>query len=275
MQNHKMRDGKTIPPIGLGTYGMDDTSAELLVSEAIRRGYRLIDTAKNYENESGVGKGVLRSGVDREEIFVISKIPGRDHGYEEAKASIRGSLERMGLDYLDMVLIHWPNPSQGKFVDTWRGLMAARDEGLVKSIGVSNFLPEHINQLVEETGEYPAANEIELNPYYQQESLHQFNDDHAILTISWAPLGNHTDLLGHSVIAKIAEEVQKTPAQVILRWHVQNQLLPIPRTLKEERLEENFAVFSWELSDQQMKEINLLHTGISGFNFDPATHEEM
>lgn len=275
MQDHKMRDGNTIPPIGFGTAGMNNQQAEILVSEAIRRGYRLIDTAVNYENEAGVGKGVLRSGVDREEIFVISKVPGRDHGFEESMASVRGSLERMGLEYLDMVLIHWPNPSQQRFVDTWRGLIQLREEGLVKSIGVSNFLGDYIDELVEVTGEYPAANEIEFNPYYQQKDLRQYNDDHAILTICWAPLGNRTNLLENKTLEQVAEEVDKSPAQVLLRWAVQQQLLPIPSSKNADRLDENLDIFTWELSDDQMKAVDLLNAGISGFNFDPRTHEEM
>lgn len=275
MQNHKLRDGNTIPPLGLGTAGLDEQTAELQVAEAIRRGYRLIDTAVNYENEIGVGKGVLRSGVNRKDIFVISKVPGRDHGFEKTIASVRGSLERMGLDDLDMVLIHWPNPSQNKYVDTWRGLISLRDEGLVKSIGVSNFLPEHIDRLKEETDEYPAANEIELNPYYQQQELHHYNDERAILTIGWAPLGNRTNLLNNPTIAEIAKDLDKSPAQVTLRWAIQKQILPIPRSQKIARLEENFAVFDWELSKDQMRAIDLLDAGITGFDFDPHTHEEM
>lgn len=275
MQHHKMRDGKTIPPLGLGTAGMDDATAEIYVAEALRQGYRLVDTAVNYENEIGVGKGIARSGIDRSEVFVTTKVPGRDHGLAESQDSVRGSLARMGLDYFDLVLIHWPNPSQNKYVDTWRGLIELRNAGLVKSIGVSNFLPEHIDRLIEETGETPAVNQIELNPFYQQEPLQEYNAEHAIITECWAPLGNRTDLLTNSTIAEISHETGKSAAQVILRWEVQKQLLPIPSSTNEKRLAENLAVFTWELSPEHMERLNLLNSGISGFIFDPREHEEM
>ncbi len=275
MQDHKMRDGNTIPPIGLGTYGMKDTDAEMLVSEALRLGYRLIDTAKNYENEAGVGRGVLRSGIDRNDIFVTSKVPGRDHGFDAAIASVKGTLDRMGLRYLDMALIHWPNPSQNRYVDTWRGLISLQEEGIVKTIGVSNFLPEHIDRLVEETGVTPAVNQVELTPYFQQQEVQKYNADHAIITQCWSPLGRGTDLLTNPTITAIAEETGKSPAQVILRWEVQKQLLPIPRSTNLGRMEENLQVFDWELTDEQEEKITLLDSGVSGFNFDPRTHEEM
>ncbi|ORC15559.1 MULTISPECIES: aldo/keto reductase [Rothia] len=274
MQNHILRDGNSIPPLGLGTYPLNDVEAEIAVSEAIVRGYRLIDTAVNYKNEIGVARGVLRSGTPRDEIFVQSKLPGRDHSYEGALRSLEGSLQRMGLDYLDAYLIHWPNPSQGLYVDTWRGLIKAQEEGLVKSIGVSNFLPEHIDRLIEETGVAPAINQIELHPYSQKRDWAAYNLEHAILTQCWSPLGRGTDLLKDAELAAIAAETGKTAGQVILRWEVQKLHVPLPKTGSPDRMEENLAVFDWELTDKQMARLDALEAGL-GRGFDPNTHEEM
>lgn len=275
MQNHTLRDGKTIPPIGFGTANMNDVEAEANVAEALLRGYRLIDTAVNYENEVGVGKAINRSSIDREDIFVTTKVPGRDQGYESTKASLRGSLERMNLDYVDLYLIHWPNPSQGRFVDTWRAMIELQEEGLTKSIGVSNFLPEHIDELVEATGVVPAVNQVECHPLYQQEPQREYNLSQAILTQSWAPLGRKTNLLKMDEVTEIAKTLGKSPAQVVLRWHVQNNLLPIPKSSSASRMDENLDVFEWELSDEQMQTLHLLNSGVSGFGFDPREHEEM
>lgn len=274
MNNHTLRDGNEIPQLGLGTYPMTDAQAEVAVSEAIARGYRLIDTAVNYENETGVGRGVLHSGTDRDDIFVQSKLPGRDHGYEGAMRSIEGTLERMGLDYLDAYLIHWPNPSQNLYVDTWRALIKMQEEGTVKSIGVSNFLPEHIDRLIEETGVTPAINQIELHPYSQKKDWAAYNTDNAILTQCWSPLGRKTDLLKDPALAGVAAEVGKSVAQVVLRWEVQNSYLPIPKSSNTERMEANLDVFNWELTDAQMDTITALEAGV-GRGFDPNTHEEM
>lgn len=274
MQNHTLRDGTSIPPLGLGTYPLNNVDAEVAVSEAIARGYRLIDTAVNYENEVGVARGVLRSGTPRDEIFVQSKLPGRDHGYDAALRSLEGSLSRMGFDYLDAYLIHWPNPSQGLYVDTWRALIKAQEEGLVKTIGVSNFLPEHIDRLIEETGVTPAINQIELHPYSQKQDWAAYNLDHAILTQCWSPLGRKTDLLKDAALETIAAETGKTIAQVILRWEVQKNLVPLPKTSNALRMEENLAVFDWELTDDQVARIDALEAGV-GRGFDPNTHEEM
>lgn len=275
MQNHTLRDGNQIPAIGLGTANMSNTDAETYVSEALTRGYRLIDTAKNYENEEGVGKAINRNSINREDVFITSKVPGRDQGYESTIASAKGSLQAMGLDYLDLYLIHWPNPSQNLYLDTWRAMIKLQEEGLVKSIGVSNFRPEHLDRLIEETGVTPTVNQVELHPYYQQETQVSYHFDHAILTQCWAPLGRKTNLLTDHAITRIANELGKTNAQVILRWHVQKDLLPIPKTTNAGRMDENLDVFDWELSDEHMRDIALIETGVSGFGFDPLTHEEM
>lgn len=274
MQNHTLRDGNSIPPLGLGTYPLNNVEAEVAVSEALARGYRLIDTAANYGNEAGVGRGVLRSGIHRKDIFVQSKLPGRDHGYDQAFRSVEATLSRMGLDYLDAYLIHWPNPSQGLYLETWKALITLQEQGLVSSIGVSNFLPEHINLLIQETGVTPAINQIELHPYSQKRDWANYNRQNAILTQCWSPLGRKTSLLKDTTLAEIARSIGKTPAQVILRWEVQNHHVPLPKSVHTRRMEENLAVFNWELTEQQMATITALEAGV-GRGLDPATHEEM
>lgn len=275
MYTHTLRDGHPIPALGLGTANMSNSQAEIAVSEALRRGYRLFDTAKNYKNEEGVGRAVNRSGTDREEIFVASKVPGRDQGFESTIASCKGSLANMGLDYLDLYLIHWPNPSQDRYLETWQGLIELQKQGLVKSIGVSNFLPEYIDRLVQETGVTPAINQVELNPYFQQEELIAYHFEHAILTQSWAPLGRKTNLLETTTVQEMVQATGRTAAQIVLRWHLQKGLVPIPKTTATSRMDENLNVFGWELEPEHMKELGRLDTHSSGFGLNPKTHEEM
>ncbi|MDO4252828.1 MAG: aldo/keto reductase [Rothia sp. (in: high G+C Gram-positive bacteria)] len=275
MQDHIMRDSNPIPPLGLGTYGLSGSQGEAIIAEAIRAGYRLIDTAVRYENEDAVGRAVNRCGLKRQDIFVTSKVPGADHGTEQAIASIKSSLQRMQLDYLDLVLIHWPNPSQNRYLETWQGLIQAQEEGLTKSIGVSNFLPHHIDLLIEETGHTPVVNQLELNPYHQQKDIQDYNANQAIISQCWAPLGRKTDLLKNETVADLAQEIGRTAAQVILRWHVQQQLLPIPKSSQLERVKHNLDVFTWELDPDQMQLLDQLDRKKSGFGFDPNYHEEM
>ena len=273
--HHVLRDGQRIPQLGFGTYPMDDAEAEALLPEALWQGYRLLDTAVNYGNERGVGQGIRHSGISREDIFLTSKIPGRDHGRESVRRSLEGSLQRLGTDYLDLYLIHWPNPGVDQYVQTWQAMLEARDEGLVRSVGVSNFLPEHLLRLEAETGEMPVVNQVELHPQYQQEALRAFHQEHRILTQAWSPLGRKTDLLQSDWLAEIARRQGRTPAQVVLRWHVQSGIVPIPKSSNPQRMAENIDVFKWELTDEQMERLRMMHTGISGSGFDPAVHEEM
>ena len=275
-RRHTLNDGHQLPQIGMGTYPMDDADAEVSVYEGINRGFRLIDTAVNYGNEIGVGRGIALAGLPRDEIFVATKIPGRDQGDEATvRASVEGSLERLGLDRLDLLLIHWPNPKQDKYVQTFRTMLALREEGVVRSVGVSNFTPAHVDRLIAETGETPAVNQVELNPQYQQEALRAHHHDKRILVQAWSPLGRKTDILEHEWLAEIAGQVNRTPAQVVLRWEIQSAVLPIPKSSNPKRMAENLDVFGWELDDQQMERIRLLHTGLSGSGFDPDEHEEM
>ena len=272
---HVLRDGTEIPQLGLGTYPMDDAEAEALIPEALWRGYRLVDTAVNYGNELGVGRGIKASEITREEIFLTTKLPGRDHGTGSVRRSLEGSLERLGTDYVDLYLIHWPNPSVDRYVESWQTMIELRDQGLITSIGVSNFLPEHLLRLERETGEMPVINQVELHPQYQQELLREFHAEHKIVTEAWSPLGRKTDILQHEWIAEIAREQGRTPAQVILRWHIQSNILPIPKTSNATRMAENLDVFDWDLTDAQMKRLKMLHTGLSGSGFDPNEHEEL
>lgn len=274
-RTHTMRDGRRIPAVGLGTYPMDDAEAEANVAEALMRGYRMVDTAVNYGNETGVGRGIAASGVPRGELFLTTKLPGRDHGTDSVRRSLDGSLRRLGTDHVDLYLIHWPNPSVGRYVETWRTMLELQEEGLVRSVGVSNFTPAHIRRLVSETGTTPAVNQVELHPQYQQERLREFHEEHRIITQAWSPLGRKTDLLQHEWIAQIARRTGRTPAQVVLKWHLQSRAVPIPKTSDSGRMAENLDVFDWELDEAQMDRMRMLHTGISGSGYDPNTHEEM
>lgn len=275
-RRHTLNDGHELPQIGMGTYPMDDADAEVAVAEGIARGFRLIDTAVNYGNETGVGRGLALAGLPRGQVFVTTKIPGRDQGGEAlVRASVEGSLHRLGLDHLDLLLIHWPNPAQDKYVETFRTMLKLREEGIVRSVGVSNFTPAHVDRLMRETGEAPAVNQVELHPQYQQEPLRTHHHEKRILVQAWSPLGRKTDILDHEWLAEIAGQVNRTPAQVILRWEIQSGVLPIPKSSNPKRMAENLDVFGWELDQTQMDRIRLLHTGLSGSGFDPDEHEEM
>jgi 2,5-diketo-D-gluconate reductase A len=269
---HTLNDGTTLPAIGLGTWPMDDGEAEQAVAGALELGYRLVDTATNYRNETGVGRGVARSGVPREEVVVTTKLPGRHHGYEETLASFEESRRRLGLEYVDLYLIHWPLPRVGKYVESWRAMIKLREDGLVRSIGVSNFTPEHIGRLEKETGVLPSVNQIELHPYFPQEELRAHHADKGVLTESWSPLGPGTGLLEDPVVAGIAKTLGVTPGQVVLRWHTQLGAVPIPKSASPERQRANLDVFGFTLEEAQMRAVaERAHRRIGG---DPEVHEE-
>ncbi|MFC4508213.1 MULTISPECIES: aldo/keto reductase [Streptomyces] len=269
---HTLNDGTTLPALGLGTWPMDDTQAEGAVAEALELGYRLVDTATNYRNESGVGRGVARGGVPREEIVVTTKVPGRHHGYEETLASFEESRARLGLDYVDLYLIHWPLPRVGRYVDSWRAMIKLREEGLVRSIGVSNFTPEHIERLEKETGVLPSVNQIELHPMFPQDELRAFHEAKGVLTESWSPLGRGSALLQDPVVVSVSEAFGVTPAQVVLRWHTQLGAVPIPKSSDPDRQRANLDVFGFELGPAQLRAISeRAHRRLGG---DPETHEE-
>ncbi|MBK3642949.1 aldo/keto reductase [Streptomyces sp. MBT33] len=269
---HTLNDGTRLPAVGLGTWPMSDAEAERAVAEALGLGYRLVDTATNYRNESGVGLGIARGGVPREEIVVTTKLPGRDHGYEETLASFEDSRRRLGLEYVDLYLIHWPLPRVDRYVDSWRAMIKLREDGLVRSIGVSNFTPGHIERLEKETGVLPSVNQIELHPLFPQEELRAFHTAKGIVTESWSPLGRGSDLLDDPALVPIAEDLGVTPGQVVLRWHIQLGAVPIPKSSDPGRQRANLDVFGFELDAGQMRAVaDRAHRRLGG---DPEVHEE-
>ncbi|MGW1798724.1 aldo/keto reductase [Streptomyces sp. NPDC001984] len=269
---HTLNDGTRLPDVGLGTWPMDDAQAEQAVRGALGLGYRLVDTATNYRNETGVGRGIAASDVPREEIVVTTKLPGRHHGYEETLASFEESRQRLGLEYVDLYLIHWPLPRVDKYVDSWKAMIKLREDGLVRSIGVSNFTPEHIERLEKETGVLPSVNQIELHPLFPQDELRAFHAVKGIVTESWSPLGRDVALLDDPAIVSTAEALGVTPAQVVLRWHVQLGAVPIPKSADPARQRANLDVFGFELDPGQLAAISdRPHRRLGG---DPKTHEE-
>ena len=266
-------DGNSIPAIGLGTYGLRGDDGIASVAAALQSGYRLLDSALNYENEREVGEGVRRSGVNRAEIVVTTKLPGRHHGYDETFASFNESLANLALDYVDLYLIHWPLPKVNKFVDSWQAMIALREQGLIRSIGVSNFTEEHLTRLIGETGVTPAVNQVELHPEFPQAALRDFHAAHQIVTESWSPLAKGSSLRSSPVITMIAEAHGVTPTQVVLRWHVQLGAVPIPKSGDPERQRENLDVFGFELTDADVEAISSLEKGRL-WGADPNTHEE-
>ncbi|MDR7113518.1 diketogulonate reductase-like aldo/keto reductase [Microbacterium trichothecenolyticum] len=269
-----LNDGAWFPELGLGTYDLRGEEGIAAIVAAIDSGYRLLDTAVNYENEREVGEAVRRSDVDRGTLLVASKIPGRHHGRQEAVDSIKGSLDRLGLDRIDLQLIHWPNPSVGKYVDTWRGLIEARELGLVRSIGVSNFTEGQLTELIEETGVVPSVNQVELHPYFPQAELRAFHATHGIRTESWSPLAKRSELLTEQILTELATIHDVTPTQVVLRWHTQIGSTPIPKSADADRQRENADVFGFTLTDDQLAAISALERGRL-WDGDPNTHEEM
>ncbi|WNI21555.1 aldo/keto reductase [Streptomyces sp. ITFR-16] len=265
-------DGHRIPAVGLGTWPLDDDSAEEAVAGALGLGYRLVDTALNYGNETGTGRGIARSGVPREEVFVTTKVPGRHHGYEKTLASFEESRRNLGLSYVDLYLIHWPLPRVGLYVDTWRALIRLREEGLVRSIGVSNFTAEHLARLEEETGVLPAVNQIEMHPRLPQEELRAVHEAKGIVTESWSPLGRGRDLLADPDVVAVAEAHGVTPGQAVLRWHTQLGAVPIPKSADPGRQRENLDLFGFELTPEELERVSAGPR--ERFGGDPEVHEE-
>lgn len=270
-----LNDGTNLPVTGLGTYGLWGNGGANAVSSGINAGYRLLDTAYNYENEGAVGEGIKRSGVSREELWVTSKLPGRYHNYEKALVAIQESLYRSNLDYFDLYVIHWPLPKQDLYVEAWQALIDAQKWGLVRSIGVSNFLPEHLERIIQETGVTPSINQVELHPFFNQEEQRRVNAEYGIQTQSWSPLAKAADILSNETVRKIAETNNKTIAQVVLRWQYQIGSVSIPRSTSPQRQRENLAIFDFELSEAEMTAIaGLTRPDGRLFDMDPATHEE-
>src|SRR6478735_3309400 len=273
---YTLNNGTTLPALGFGTYPLKGEDGTAAIVSALEAGYRLLDTAVNYENETEVGEALRRSALPRDQVQVASKLPGRHHGYDDAIASVRGSLGRIGLDYIDLHLIHWPNPGRGKYVEAWRALVQLQKDGLVRSIGVSNFTAEHLRTIIDDTGVTPSVNQLELHPRFPQEEMRRVHDELGIRTEAWSPMGKRRAPLDEPVVTSAAEEHGVSPGQVILRWHVQIGSLPIPKSSNPERQRQNLDVFGFELTDEQVAAISgLAEDDGRLFGGDPDTHEEM
>ena len=247
-----------IPQFGVGVFQVPPEETVENVTNALNVGYRHIDTAKAYDNEAQVGQALRASGLSRDEVFITTKLWNNDHG--DAKRALKASLDRLETDYVDLYLIHWPAPAQDRYVEAWQALIEARQQGLARAIGVSNFQPDHLRRIVDETGVTPAVNQIELHPYLQQPGLRREHAERGIVTESWSPLAQGV-VLDDPVIAEIASQHGRTPAQIVLRWHIQLGNVVFPKSKSPERLEQNIDVFDFELSGEEMDRIELLDRG--------------
>lgn len=269
----RLNDGIAMPRIGYGTYKVGDDEAQQAVEAALSTGYRLIDTAEMYGNEVGVGRAINGSGVPRGEVFLTTKVWNDHHGADKARAALEASLERLGTDYLDLYLIHWPSPKQGLYAETFEALLKAKEDGLIRSAGVSNFLPEHLDAVREAVGVYPSVNQVELHPYFNQPELRAWQAERGIATESWGPLGQRTgSVLAEPAVTAAAEAHGKSPGQVVIRWHLQNGCVVIPKSSKASRIAENFDVFDFALTGDEMAAIDALETG-ERQGIDPGSNE--
>lgn len=257
-----LNDGHTIPQLGYGVFKVDPADTERTVSEALEIGYRHIDTAAIYGNEAGVGAAIARSGIPRDELFVTTKLWNDRHDGDAPDTAIAESLEKLGLDHVDLYLVHWPTPAKDNYVHAWEKVVAIRDRGLARSAGVSNFLVPHLERIVAETGIVPAVDQIELHPAHQQRDIASWARDHGVKIEAWGPLGQGKyDLLGIPAVVDAAVAHSKTPAQVVLRWHLQNGTIVFPKSVRAERLRENLDVFDFALSDVEVAAISALDPG--------------
>ena len=256
----KLRDQGEMPQLGFGVFQVPPDETAQAVTRALEAGYRHIDTAAAYRNETAVGEAFRASGLDRDDVFITTKCFNDDHGYDEARGACKASLDRLELDFIDLYLIHWPVPAHDKYVETWQAFVDLQKEGVVRSIGVSNFQPDHIARIVDETGVTPAVNQVELHPRLQQPGLRREHADREIVTEAWSPLAQGA-VLDDPAITGIAEAHDVTPGQVVIRWHIQLGNVVIPKSVTPERIEQNFDVFGFELSDDEMAAIEALDAG--------------
>ena len=256
-----MNNGISIPQLGFGVFQIPQDQTETVVRTALDVGYRLIDTAQGYQNEEGVGAAIAGAGIPREELFITTKLTNGKQGYDQALAAFDQSMDKLGLDVLDLFLIHWPIPMFDLYAETWQAFVRLQQEGRVRSIGVSNFEVEHIQRIVGETGVVPAVNQIELHPQFPQQELRAFHAEHGIVTESWGPLGQGKGLLENRHVIEVAERRSRTPAQVVLRWHLQLGNVVIPKSVTPSRIKENFDVFDFELDQDDLASIAQVDTG--------------
>jgi 2,5-diketo-D-gluconate reductase A len=252
--------GGEIPQLGFGVFQVPPEETAQVVTQALDTGYRHIDTAAAYQNEAGVGQALRASGLDRNDVFVTTKCFNDDQGYEEAKHALRASLDQLEMEHVDLYLIHWPVPAHDRYVETWKAFIDLQEEGLTRSIGVSNFQPAHLRRLIDETSVTPSVNQVELHPRLQQPGLRREHEELGILTEAWSPLAQG-EVLDDPVITGIAEAHQRTPGQVVIRWHLQLGNVVIPKSVTPERIDENFDVFGFDLSDDEMAQIEELDAG--------------
>jgi len=255
-----LRGGVDIPQLGFGVFQVPPDDTVEVVLRALQAGYRHIDTAAAYDNEAQVGQAIRASGLPREDVFVTTKCFNDDHGRQQARNAFKDSLERLELDHIDLYLIHWPVPAHDRYVETWRAFIELRDEGLVRAIGVSNFQPAHLRRIVEETGETPAVNQVELHPYLQQPGLRREHEERKIVTEAWSPLAQG-GVLEDPVLTALAKDHGKTAAQIVLRWHLQLGNVVFPKSVTPQRIEENIDVLDFHLSARQMEQIADLDRG--------------
>ena len=273
---YPLNDGTSLPAIGFGTYPLKGEDGIAAMVSALEAGYRLLDSAVNYENEMEVGEAVRRSGLPREDVAVATKIPGRFHAKDLAMQSLRDSASRFQVQRLDVALIHWPNPSQDLYPQAWQALVEAQRDGLVRTIGVSNFTEQHLRRVIDETGVTPAVNQIELHPYFPQPEMRAVHEELGIRTQAWSPMGKRQAPFDEPPVADAAAAHGVTPGQVILRWHVQIGSLPLPKSATPERQRQNLDVFGFELTQPQLDAIGALARPDGRlFGGDPDTHEEM
>jgi 2,5-diketo-D-gluconate reductase A len=271
---YTLNDGLVVPALGLGTYKLTGNDGFESVSSAIKAGYRLLDTAALYENEAEVGRAIAESGVPRDEIIVTTKLRGRSLGFDETMMAFEESRRLLGVDVVDIYLIHWPNPRLGRYLDTWKAMIELKDDGLIRSIGVCNFPQQHLQKLIDATGVVPSINQVELHPYFPQHELRAFNAELGIQTESWSPIGRGSEMLGEQVIIDVAAAHGVTPAQAVLRWHTQQGLLPLPKSASADRQASNLDSFGFDLSQDEINAISSLERGrLAGM--DPETTEIM
>ncbi|MEV8044643.1 aldo/keto reductase [Streptomyces griseoluteus] len=267
-----LNNGVEMPQLGFGVWQVPDDEAERAVTTALETGYRSIDTAAIYGNEEGTGKAIAASGVPREDLFVTTKLWNSDQGYDSTLRAFDTSLEKLGLDYLDLYLIHWPLPARDNYLDTYKAFEKLYSDGRIRAIGVSNFLPEHLERLIAETSVVPAVNQIELHPQLQQRAAREFDAEHGIATEAWSPLGQGKGLLEVPAIVAIARKHGRTPAQVVLRWHIQLGNIVIPKSVTPSRIKENIEVFDFSLDDEDLAAIGALDED-KRLGPDPATFD--